>query len=264
MANVPLGRLALRIRYRWRKMLSASFARRSRPWPADRPAISFSFDDFPRSAWLVGGRILEEHGARGTFYASFGLLGTDSVEGPLFTAEDARALLAKGHEIGCHTHDHLDAWETTGRAFEESVIRNAAAAAQVLPGLVMETLSYPKAQPRPAAKRAAGRHFACVRGGGQTLNTGTVDLNSLNSFFIDKRNREDPARFQEIIDRNSRVKGWLIFSTHDLGPSPSDFGCLPEFFEDVVKRAVASGARILPVREVCRQVFGSKGHREGS
>ena len=262
MADVPFGRLVWKIRYRWRKMLSASFARRPRRWPADRPFVSFTFDDFPRTAALVGGRTLEEHGVRGTFYASFGLMGTDSVEGPLFTADDARELLAKGHEIGCHTHDHLDAWDTPGRAFDDSVVRNAAAAARILPGLVLETLSYPKAQPRPSAKRAAGRHFACSRGGGQALNTGTVDLNALNSCFIDKRNRENAAYFQEIIDRNARLNGWLIFSTHDLGPSPSDFGCRPEFLEDIVGRAAASGAVVLPVRDVYRRVFGEADRQE--
>ncbi len=257
MAHVPRGGLPAKIRYRWRKMLSASFARRPANWPGRVPTISFTFDDFPRSAWRVGGRILEENGARGTFYAAFGLMGTDSVEGPMFTAEDARELLAKGHEIGCHTHDHLDAWDTRGRDFEESVVKNAAVAARVLPGLVMETLSYPKAQPRPSVKRAARRHFGCSRGGGQTLNAGKVDLNALNSCFIDKRNRTDAAYFQEIIDRNAHLKGWLIFSTHDLGPSPSDYGCSPEFFGDIVRRAVASGARILPVREVSRLAFTS-------
>src|SRR5262249_53443030 len=35
-----------------------------------RPVVSFTFDDFPRSAALNGARILERQDARGTFYAA--------------------------------------------------------------------------------------------------------------------------------------------------------------------------------------------------
>ena len=40
--------------------------------PSQKPFISFTFDDFPRSAWLTGGAILERFGVRGTYYASLG------------------------------------------------------------------------------------------------------------------------------------------------------------------------------------------------
>jgi peptidoglycan/xylan/chitin deacetylase (PgdA/CDA1 family) len=40
------------------------------------PMISFTFDDFPRSALHVAGRILEDHGIAGTYYVSLGLMGT--------------------------------------------------------------------------------------------------------------------------------------------------------------------------------------------
>src|SRR2546429_104887 len=37
------------------------------------PLISFTFDDFPRSAFLDAGSILRRYGALGTYYASLGL-----------------------------------------------------------------------------------------------------------------------------------------------------------------------------------------------
>src|SRR5437773_2236461 len=40
---------------------------------------------------------------------------------------------------------------------------------------------------------------------------------------------------------------WLIFATHDICENPSPFGCTAEFFENIVKCAIDSGARTLPV-----------------
>ena len=34
-----------------------------------RPLASVSFDDFPKSAWEVGGRILDQYDAKATYYA---------------------------------------------------------------------------------------------------------------------------------------------------------------------------------------------------
>ena len=50
----------------------------------DRPLISFSFDDFPRSALFTGGALLEQYGVAGTYYASLGLMGKTSPTGEIF------------------------------------------------------------------------------------------------------------------------------------------------------------------------------------
>ena len=77
---------------------------------------------------------------------------------------------------------------------------------------------------------------------------GTVDLNYLRAFFLEKSiNR--PDAIGEMIDHNVRVGGWLIFATHDVCDKPTRFGCTPEFFEEVVRQASKSGATILPVAE---------------
>ena len=51
------------------------------------PMVSFTFDDIPKSAATTGAGILEDHGARGTFYVSGGLVGT--MESPDWAAVDA-------------------------------------------------------------------------------------------------------------------------------------------------------------------------------
>ena len=46
------------------------------------PIISFTFDDFPRSALYTGGAILERFGLNGTYYAAFGLMGRTIATSP--------------------------------------------------------------------------------------------------------------------------------------------------------------------------------------
>src|SRR5579863_3853409 len=76
------------------------------------PLISFSFDDFPRTALTVGGSILQEAGVRGTYYAAPGLIGTLNHLGQHFCREDLLDLLAAGHELASHTYSHASARAT--------------------------------------------------------------------------------------------------------------------------------------------------------
>jgi len=221
-----------------------------RPFPirGETPFISFTFDDFPRSALLTGGAILKHFGVTGTYYASFGLMGKNGPPGTMFSAEDARAVLDLGHELGSHTFDHYNAWETETHAFEGSIVRNRQALSRLVPGASFRTFSYPISEPRARTKRRIARHFVCSRGGGQTLNAGITDLNCLRAFFIEQ-GRHRPEQLKTLIDDNRRCRGWLILATHDVTQPPSPYGCDPDLFEDVVKWAVNSGARILPVIE---------------
>ena len=90
-------------------------ARRDVLIPCDQPLISFSFDDFPRTALTVGGTILQEAGVRGTYYAAPGLMNTLNDLGSQFRREDLLDLLAAGHELASHTYSHASA-RTTGLA----------------------------------------------------------------------------------------------------------------------------------------------------
>ena len=213
-----------------------------------QPLISFTFDDFPRSALLTGGCILKRFGLAGTYYVSLGLLGKHAPSGPVCLHQDLEALLEQGHELGCHTFNHFDSWETSTSVFMASIVENQRSLDKLFPGASFRTFSYPINPPRIWTKRRVAGHFACSRGGGQTLNVGTVDLNYLSAFFLEK-SRDNPRAVKNLIDLNRRLQGWLILATHDVNKEPSPWGCTPEFFEDIVKYALNSGARILPVVE---------------
>lgn len=215
------------------------------------PLISFTFDDFPKSALRTGGTILNRFGVAGTYYAALGLMGRDEPCGPMFTADDLELLYKQEHELGCHTFAHCHSWKTNAAVFENSVIRNRSALAALRPEVSFQTFSYPICAPRLQTKRRIARYFACCRGGGQTFNAGTADLNYLSAFFLEK-SRRNPDAVRNIIDMNRQARGWLIFATHDVCRDPSPYGCTPEFFEDIVRYAAESGSRILPVLQAWR------------
>ena len=223
----------------------------------ESPVISFTFDDFPRSALINGGAILREHGFAGTYYASLGLMGKTAPTGEIFMHEDLDELIQQGHELACHTFDHCDSWETAPAEFEASILRNRDAVAEHLSGLGLRSCSYPISSPRPETKRRVASHFSCARGGGQTFNAGIVDLNYLKAFFIEQ-SRDNFDAIKQTIDGNARAKGWLIFATHDVCDQPTRFGCTPAFFERIVEYSAKSGAIVLPVHAAFRRISQDK------
>jgi len=211
-----------------------------------RGVISFTFDDFPRSALEVGGEILTRFGVTGTYYVSLGLAGKLEPCGEMFLERELAGLVKGGHELGCHTFSHCHSWESDPRAFEDSVLQNAEALRLILPETGFRTFSYPICPPKPMTKTLVARHFLCCRGGGQTFNRGSTDLNQLSAFFLEK-SRDDIQSVKNLIDLNQQVRGWLIFATHDIAQNPTPYGCTPDFFEEVVGYSIRCGARVLPV-----------------
>ena len=61
--------LLMRFKGKYRRILSSALYRRTVKMQNADPLISFTFDDFPRSALEAGGQILRAHGVRGTYYA---------------------------------------------------------------------------------------------------------------------------------------------------------------------------------------------------
>jgi peptidoglycan/xylan/chitin deacetylase (PgdA/CDA1 family) len=243
-----------RLRGKYQRTVGGLLYRKPVRLSSRNPTVSFTFDDFPRSALRTGGAILSSFGARGTYYAAFGLMGGQAPTGTMFEATDITRLLAEGHELGCHTFGHCDSWETDAATFAASLRQNAAALAQIAPGALFRSFSYPLTEPHPSVKRAAGEHFASCRAGGQIFNQGTADLRLLKAFFIEKSVR-DPERIRALIEANRRANGWLIFATHDVSDDPTPYGCTPDFFRTVVRWSVESGARILTVAAAVEQAI---------
>ena len=207
------------------------------------PLISFTFDDFPVSALHTAGSILIEHGLVGTYYSSFGLMGTVAPTGQIFSADDIPILLDAGHELGCH---HYHSYDTSPETFEASIVANRKALQDFGSNLNFVSMSYPISGPRPATKRRCQRHFAACRSGGQSINQGKSDLNALRSFFLEQ-SRDDLKVVERKIADTVKSNGWLIFATHDVAASPTRYGCTPDFFHRVVEASIRSRAKLVSV-----------------
>jgi peptidoglycan/xylan/chitin deacetylase (PgdA/CDA1 family) len=248
-----LGSIVAPVRRRYQRTLADHFGRRVAVVSPGRPIVSFTFDDFPRSALHQGGAILLDRGFAGTYFASFGLMGQSAPTGEIFSRADLDEFQQRPHELACHTFDHCHSWDTPPSEFEASILRNRQAVARLLPGVSLQSLSYPISCPRPQTKRRTAKYYCCARGGGQTFNAGITDLNYLKAFFIEQ-SRDNIRAIEEIIDANQRANGWLIFATHDVCESPTRFGCTPCLFEHVVDYAAKSGATVLPVYQAWQQI----------
>jgi hypothetical protein len=234
-----------------RRTLAARFGRRALRLASPFPIVSFTFDDAPRTAFTAGSAILRDHGARATYFVSLGLLDRHTELGLIGGRADLERAVESGHELGCHTFDHLDAWHTSSSRFIASVDANQEALGRCLPGQAFRTFAYPKSGARLGVKGQLERRFDCCRGGGQTFNAGVADLNQLSACFLDRYARVDMGFISELVERNARSRGWLIFAAHDISDGESPFGCSPGFFADVVRCAAESGARLIPVAEAC-------------
>jgi peptidoglycan/xylan/chitin deacetylase (PgdA/CDA1 family) len=240
---------------KYRRTSANVFCRRKVVLGTGLPIISFTFDDAPRSAFTTGAEVVTRHGARATFFVCLSLLDSYGDSGKLASAEDLVQAVADGHELGCHTFDHLDAWSARTELFMASIDKNQSALKATMPGIQFRTFAYPKSGPTLAVKRRIRNRFVCCRGGGQAPNTGVADLNLLKACFLDRRTAIDMSFVDDLICRNFASGGWLIFATHDVAANPSPYGCTTDFFAEVVDRAARSGAVLLPVAAACDELL---------
>lgn len=214
--------------------------------PTDRPVVSFTFDDVPDTALTAGAEILERHGARGTFYIASGLLGSVEPGRRLIDAEGCRALAARGHELACHTHAHPNIRHLSTAALRADLDRNAAALADMVPGLVPANFAFPYNAGSFRARGELARRFRTARGGGEGINRGSTDRAFLRGVAIQQPDGAALA-LTGMIDDLVANPGWLVFYTHDVSPTPTPYGTTPDVFETLVAHARARGCEILTV-----------------
>lgn len=237
-----------RMRLKVGRQMTQTLLRRPLSIELPRGLVSFTFDDFPASAYRIGGAILLRHSVRGTYYAAFGLLGSDSEGQTMMTQADVTALLAEGHELGCHTYSHISCRGLASYRLQRELNANLAALEEVNGQTSWDSFSYPFGDITLAAKRVVRDRFATCRGRRAGLNQNTIDLAALRSDSL--YSRTDPVeRTLEQIEEAARRRGWLIFCTHDVAAAPSSFGCTPEHLESAVAAAIQAGCDVVTVGE---------------
>jgi peptidoglycan/xylan/chitin deacetylase (PgdA/CDA1 family) len=212
------------------------------------PIVSFTFDDFPRSALTSGGAILQRHNARGTYYTAMGLLGITNHEGEHFQMRDLHDLLRDGHELGSHTYGHLSALRTPLEKFLADALRGESELANLRGSTAQGNFAYAYGDVSFASKPAIGAQMRSCRGIRGGINAPFADLNLLKANSIYSKTFD--LNFTErLIQENQRKRGWLIFYSHDIRDNPSDYGCTPSEFESVVQAASRGGAKLLTISQ---------------
>ena len=191
--------------------------------------------------------MLADHGWRGTYYGALGLMGTTTSAGPMFTRADLDDLLRVGHELGCHTLDHTSCLSVSTREFVDGCAGNRRKADTMLNGYQLRNLSFPHGHVTLAAKDVLRSTYDTCRSIESGINCDPVDLGFLRANPI--YSRLSIESLKQLIHANSEAKGWLVLYTHDVALDPSPYGCTPEYFEEVLRCALESGADIVTVRE---------------
>jgi peptidoglycan/xylan/chitin deacetylase (PgdA/CDA1 family) len=231
-----------------RKLLSSVYPRRA-SLGTRGPIVSFTFDDFPRTALTVGGHILKRYGCRGTYYAAIGLMNNSNHLGDQFRRDDLETLLRDGHELASHTFSHISCRSLTCSKFIAEVEKGRRAIEELTGQSDFGNFAFPFGEVTLNAKKAVGQDVASSRSIWSGLNGPEVDLNLLraNSLYGD---RDKCAQVKELILENELRRSWLIFYSHDVCRAPSRFGCTPELLEFAVSFASERRAHILTVAEV--------------
>ncbi len=229
------------------RLRARAFARYPLAIRLERPLVSVSFDDFPRSAATVAREALERRGWRGTYYASAGLAGQVNHLGRLFAAEDIVSLEAAGHEIGCHTFSHGDASRSRPFDLIADVERNCLALGQMGLTQAPTTFAFPYGQASPAAKRALMTRYRALRSVRPGINRDGADRALLTVAALEG-GEAGIARAIALIEAACREPGWVILYGHDVRDEPSPWGCTPAELERVLAAVAASDAEVLTVR----------------
>lgn len=230
-----------------RKRIGQVLGRKLATRSPGNPIISFTFDDFPRSALTVAGEMLCEHGLRGTFYVSMGLTGQSSSQGETHTKEDLRTLVETGHELACHTFTHLFCPRASASDIQRECSRNRKTVFNTIDGYRLRNFSYPSGAVTWSAKTALAMTYDSCRTVESGINYSPVDLGFLRANpMYSSRPIEDLLR---LIDGNTKEGGWLVLYTHDVRERPSTVGCTPEYFREILLACISSGSKVMTVAD---------------
>ena len=211
----------------------------------DKPVVSFTFDDFPKSAAEEGADILSGVGGKGTYYACSSLAGKEMTTGKQFEAADIAALQTAGHEIGAHTHSHIDC----SRAKLEDIHNDIALNIRQLEEMGAANIrqfAYPYGETQVELKRDLVKDFETARGVLAGPNTAASDRMQLRAFQLTP-NPKTIQRAGAALKAAQKSPAWIIIFTHDVSAAPSPFGVHSEDLRQLTKMARDIDAEILSV-----------------
>lgn len=231
-----------RIRAKLNREIGKVTSKKPAVFPSDRKVVSITFDDFPSSAKDVGASILEERNVRGTYYAALG-----SFHQPGFPrSEDLVDLIARGHEVGCHTYSHIDCGVVPVTEVKRDCLKNSQELFDIT-GQKTSTFAYPFGEFSPASKKLVGELYATARMVQPGINRNSIDLSGLYAVPMDIRGGLELVR-KWILDLQGNG-GWAILYTHGVCEDPTDYDTTAEMLSATVDLCVEAGCEIMTVGE---------------
>jgi peptidoglycan/xylan/chitin deacetylase (PgdA/CDA1 family) len=219
----------------------------------DRPIVSFTFDDIPESAALVGATIIEQNDALATFYVAGGLIDTHTPGGKMATRHQVDSLQRRGHEIGSHTYNHVRLSELSPADRQREIDENAAWFQETAADRHLSSFAYPFGDVTLASKHHMSHVYSSCRTTEHGLQSRTADLAHLRAVHL-YSGMIDEKEVDVWLQRTVKQNGWLIFYTHDVGRDPSRFGCTPELLQSAVAAAQGYSVDVLPVRSAVGRI----------
>jgi peptidoglycan/xylan/chitin deacetylase (PgdA/CDA1 family) len=238
------------------RFLARNFATKKLHMRNNRPMISFTFDDVPVSACNVGTRILEQHGAHGTFYIAGAGCGKTSPVGLLASIEQIRAVWLRGHEIGCQTYLHSAVSRLCRSELETECFRNQSTLRMIDDKIAVRNFAYPYGDLSFGARRYLEMQYDSCRSVDHGINHRIADLGSLKSWALEN-STIDRKKITALIADTIRTNGWLIFISHDVTDQPSKYGVHPDLLDFAVQVGQRSGCELVTVDEALRLARGT-------
>jgi peptidoglycan/xylan/chitin deacetylase (PgdA/CDA1 family) len=238
--------------YKIKRAIACAFIKKKIPLNLSKPIISFCFDDIPDSAITNGARILAQYGYKGTYYISLGLRANEDKSKPYFDHSKLKQLVANGGELACHTADHIRLYESSKRVVLNDLKKNQEKLNELIPGYTFKNFSYPSGQQTFISKLILRKRYKTARGVKAGMHIKEVDINNLYANALVKRLTLENAlaRIDKAIENNA----WIIFYTHDVENNPSDYGCTPEYFENVVKYCSQKNMDVCTINDAINKI----------
>lgn len=219
--------------------------------------VSICFDDAPQSACTQGAELLEASGGRGTFYVCGGLTGGQEQGRACHQRQDLLRLHANGHEIGCHTYQHLHCGQIAIEALAVDWLRNKAFFVETNL-LEPEGFAFPFGEYTfPSKQRAlrsspSGGGFRYTRStaGGLMRDRAPLDLLPAQALYT----HTPPEYIHELIQQTSLGNAWLILYTHEVEETAGQWGITPVRLRETLEWITQAGCQILSVKEAINEL----------
>jgi peptidoglycan/xylan/chitin deacetylase (PgdA/CDA1 family) len=230
------------------RFLAKIVASRTITLPAGRTIASITFDDVPDSAALVGAPILERHGARGTFYIAGATCGVRDALWTVVSREQVRAIHDAGHEIACHTANHVNVQSLNSDALNAECDLNAALLGEICGNLELTNFAYPFGDLGLRQRTLLQGRFASCRTIYEFSNMSPITPGRLGAIglFDATKTREWIRR---LIESARGRGGWLVFYTHDVSQSPTFMGTSPALLRDTLFILADAGIPVMTMRQ---------------